>query len=50
MILRIFLIFGDLSLDDTYKIHSYKKMCVIEFNHYIGDTHEVGHCSVVHKN
>ena len=28
MILRIFLIFGDLSLDDSYKLNSYKKKCV----------------------
>ena len=28
MILKTFLIFGDLSLDDSYKINSYKKMCV----------------------
>jgi hypothetical protein len=29
MILGIFSIFGDLSLDDSYKINSYKKMCVL---------------------
>ena len=29
MILRIFLIFGDLSLDDSYKLNSYiKKVCM----------------------
>ena len=29
MILKIFLIFGDLSLDDSYRINSYKKMCIV---------------------
>ena len=29
IILKIFLIFGDLSLDDSYKLDSYKKKCVI---------------------
>ena len=28
IILRIFLIFGNLSLDDSYKLDSYKKKCV----------------------
>ena len=28
MILRIFLIFGDLSLDDSYKLNSYRKKSV----------------------
>ena len=32
MILKIFLIFGDLSLDDSYKINSCKKKCVMVSN------------------
>ena len=32
MILRIFLIFGDLSLDDSYKINSYKIKSVYRFS------------------
>ena len=31
MIRSIFLIFGDLSLDDSYEINSYKKKCVLQF-------------------
>ena len=34
MILRIFLIFGELSLGDSYKLNSYKKnMCIIQEGH-----------------
>ena len=29
IILSIFLIFGDLSLDDSYKLNSYKRKCVL---------------------
>ena len=55
MILWILLIFGDLSLDDSDKINSYKKKCVYQIpdtgvsEHVRGCEHSAASCSKLQK-